>query len=498
MSLDRIVVLSLAVMFCSSVESHATEPIQDWKENSVTKDWYNAAAGLPWRNHGGDWRDADGRPQGPKPFADAVVAGPQGGQVIDFDITAMVKGWLSGRIPDNGVVLRSFEGGQVILHSKERPDPAVHPRLIVRTADGTRHELPATDDVFTHNSTSGSLWGEPHLWVGFAMLKFDLSRLEKDAAVTEAIMRVYPVNKTFRHTVLGVFQPDLGSASPSALGGKLKGLAESYPGDKGLARDPDVLMVSDFERFDWAKSWTVDMNPVHLMPIEEPGKLGFEPLSGKALQGVIPEGSRLGLNLLYKFADRLGYEPEEIYMRYYLRLADNWNPRISGGKLPGIAGTYGKAGWGGRRSDGTNGWSMRGSFGIIPKPDNPAHGLTPVGTYAYFADMPSRYGSAWPWARKGLGLLERNRWYSIEQHVKLNTPGAHNGTLRIWVDGDVAFESDEIMYRTTDALKIDRIWMNVYHGGTANAPEDYHFFIDNVVIAKAYIGPMAGRAVESQ
>jgi hypothetical protein len=32
--------------------------------------------------------------------------------------------------------------------------------------------------------------------------------------------------------------------------------------------------------------------------------------------------------------------------------------------------------------------------------------------------------------------------------------------------------------------------MNVYHGGTMPSPYDQHLFIDNVVIAKQYIGPI--------
>ena len=41
-----------------------------------------------------------------------------------------------------------------------------------------------------------------------------------------------------------------------------------------------------------------------------------------------------------------------------------------------------------------------------------------------------------------------------------------------------------------DRLKIEQLWMNVYHGGKAPSPYDQHLFIDNVVIAREYIGPM--------
>ena len=64
----------------------------------------------------------------------------------------------------------------------------------------------------------------------------------------------------------------------------------------------------------------------------------------------IAKGSTGALNTLFKFAKETGSEPEEIYFRYYLRLADDWNQTLQGGKMPGISGTYGVAGWGGRKS----------------------------------------------------------------------------------------------------------------------------------------------------
>src|SRR5690606_30973736 len=145
-------------------------------------------------------------------------------------------------------------------------------------------------------------------------------------------------------------------------------------------------------------------------------------------------------------------EPEEVYFRYYLRFADDWNPTVTGGKLPGLAGTYDKGGWGGRRSDGTNGWSMRGSFHKTSSKSNPVSSLYAIGTYAYHADMKSRYGEDWNWPRRGLGLLEKNRWYCIEQYVKLNTPGAADGVMRAWVDGRLAFERTDIRSRTVPTL----------------------------------------------
>jgi hypothetical protein len=71
----------------------------------------------------------------------------------------------------------------------------------------------------------------------------------------------------------------------------------------------------------------------------------------------------------------------------------------------------------------------------------------------------------------------------------MNTVGQNDGILRGWVDGILAFEKADIKFRTVSTLKIERIWMNVYHGGTSPTPENIDLYFDNVVIAKSYIGP---------
>jgi hypothetical protein len=100
------------------------------------------------------------------------------------------------------------------------------------------------------------------------------------------------------------------------------------------------------------------------------------------------------------------------------------------------------------------------------------------------------YGDIWIWQNSYRGYLENNRWYCVEQYIKLNTPGWKDGLFRAWVDGRPAFERLDIRFRNTDKLKIEQVWMNVYHGGTIPSPYDQHLYLDNMVIARQYIGPM--------
>ena len=128
--------------------------------------------------------------------------------------------------------------------------------------------------------------------------------------------------------------------------------------------------------------------------------------------------------------------------------------------------------------------SMRGF-----ETDHPLHGLTQMGTYAYHADMQSTYGDIWQWPG---ALLQRNRWYCIEQHLRLNKPGLNDGLLQVWVDGKLVMDKANIRLRNTPNLRIETVWLNVYHGGSEVSPQDQHLYIDNVVVARSYIGPLGG------
>jgi hypothetical protein len=270
--------------------------------------------------------------------------------------------------------------------------------------------------------------------------------------------------------------------SAAALQAAPLGGATVEPALKG--RD-DVVFVCDFEADNWLSTWGGKAHPENFAALSADPERRFQPHSGKALRVRVKKGDNNGGTLQFLFKKQTGVEPDEIYFRYCLRLADDWKPR-DGGKLPGIAGTYGKAGWGGRKVNGTDGWSARGLFQGFTR-----DGKTPTGYYCYHVDQKTKYGDHFVWKQDNLGFLENNRWYCIEQYVKLNTPTKHDGILRGWVDGKPAFERTDLRFRDVDRLKIEDVWINIYYGGTAPAPAEYHLYIDNVVIAKKPIGPPA-------
>jgi hypothetical protein len=499
------IVWALSILISATAASGAKN---DWAEGTpgrstgASRDYYNAAGKLAWKNFMGDWRDAKDVAQGNSAYATTNVVDDDQGKFVEWDVTSLVREWHRGKYQNQGFFLRTISsGGTIAFCSREHAEAQQRPRLIVVGEQGPR-ELGPKADTYLTKSTYRSQGNSDVLKVSGSpdnlLIRFDLTPVNRLGQLSTATLRLYST-KQYGRADIGVFRcrqgHDLPPSDPTV------GLASQYPNDRGIAKDPDVVFATDFESEAWHNEWTYAGKIKVIDTVSEDAERKFEPLQGKALRVKIAEGSTGALNTLFKFEKETGKEPEEIYFRYYLRLGDNWNQTLQGGKMPGISGTYGVAGWGGRKVDGTDGWSARGSFGLSIPADNPLGGLHPIGTYCYHADMQGWYGDGWGWHIGYRGFLESNRWYSVEQFLKLNTPGKTDGILRAWVDktdgilrawvdGRLAFEKTDIRFRHVDKLKIEQVWMNVYHGGTKPSPYDQHLFIDNVVIANKYIGPM--------
>ena len=463
------------------------------KDNGATRDYYNRAGQLEWKHKLGDWRDANDVAQGDAPFATATITAADQAKFVAWDVTPLVREWLGGKHPNQGFFLRAVGGqGARSFGSREQKDAALRPQLVL-TGDKDTLALAPEADTYLDGSTYRSLGNADTLKVSsapqHALLRFDLAGTDKLGKVSKAVLRLHNLAQSGgKPLTVGVFRRAQGHDVPDEE--PQFGLAAQYPGDRGIGKDPAVLFATGFEAEDWAREWSQVGPPKRLRTLDAEPALGFRPLQRKALAVHLVKGELTACNTLYKFGPKHGAEPEEVYFRYYLRLGDDWNQTAQGGKMPGLSGTYGKAGWGGRRSNGSNGWSARGSFYLSIPDDNPLAGRHPIGWYCYHADQQGTYGDGWVWKHGYRGFLEKNRWYCIEQYVKLNTPKEKDGVLRAWVDGRLAFEKTDIRFRDVDRLKVEQVWLNVYHGGTTPSPRDQHLFLDNVVIARRYIGPM--------
>lgn len=470
---------------CAATPGTALPSLRD-DEQGPTCQYFNGAAKLDWPGEAAAVIDA-GSPTSASGF---FFAAGDGALFASFDATAVVeRSRESGRQSVDLVLYNGGGGGTLELHSRESEELLMRPRLKLKTASGRSFELAPSADTFISCSTHASLGGQKRIKVGPSERAIVAFPIQQIAEPIERAELEIGVRKAYGRgeVLLGQLAGFDGGAEAAAR----FGIAAGHPEDVGLEGDPRVWLVERFSRDNWVGDWSylsISSRAAH--PVAQDPDLRFEALQGRALRIEIPADGNTGLDLRFGFRDKLGYEPEQAYMRYYLRLADDWHPDVDGGKLPGFAGTYGVAGWGQRRSDGQNGWSARGSFLAHPRGSDPRTTPTPIGTYAYHAGMSSDYsGDSWPWGHLR-SLLENNRWYSIEQFVQLNTPGRKDGVVRAWVDGVQVFERTNVDFRHTDTLKIETVWMNVYHGGSRTPGKDLHLYIDNVVIASEYVGPM--------
>ena len=234
--------------------------------------------------------------------------------------------------------------------------------------------------------------------------------------------------------------------------------------EPGLEGRSDVVLQDGFEVVDWYTTWGRADAPNNTEVVSDGSAL-----SGSShLRVQVPAGGHYGTSFGFDFADQGMAEPDEVYFRYAIRLGPSWTTEGGGGgKLPGFGGTYGVAGWGGRPVNGSDGWSARGLFW---QPDSGrAGGATRIGYYVYHADMTGTYGDNWYWSGGPLGTndaLERGRWYQLEMHVVMNTPGSNDGVLEGWVDGQKVFERRDVRFRDVDTLHVERVCCGCRMGAT--------------------------------
>ena len=131
----------------------------DWAEglagkgDGATRDYYNRAARLAWKHYLGDWRDAENRPQGNKPYVTEKLIDNDTPRFVEWEVTSLVQEWLEGRYPNQGMLLRGIEGkGSFHFRSREYEDIEQCPRLILTISNRTLEFIP-TADTYLEPST---------------------------------------------------------------------------------------------------------------------------------------------------------------------------------------------------------------------------------------------------------------------------------------------------------------------------------------------------------
>ena len=470
--------------------------------DGISCKFFDVAMGLQWPDDAVPWADALGVPAGSKPFDVQLLESRQPPKVLRWNVLALVKAWAAGQVDNEGLLLAPLgekNGGGAEFHSREAADVSVRPSLRVQHADGATEFLSPQADAHLDCSTYTGLGARDVLHIGpgsVGVLRFDLAKLRKGpaarATAAELILVRVAGSSVWSDGALGVFR--LTTPWTQRFETPDRGLASAFPGDRGIEAHPAVLWADSFASGKLKPGWNLaQMVRSKLMqPLAAP-TADDKLLTLPSLQATIPRGEHLGLDLRFDLPRGPNQVPmQEAYLRYYLRLGSEWMDSPDSGKLPGLAGTYNRAGWGGRGWHGMQGWSARGSFIKSLPIDHPAHRRLPLASYVYHSKSASSYGDILVWGGgKGAALVTPGRWVCIEQHVRLNTPGKEDGVLRAWVDGQPVFARRNLRLRDTLEVGIENAWFDLYMGGQQPALRDMAINIAQVVVASRYIGTMA-------
>ncbi len=308
---------------------------------------------------------------------------------------------------------------------------------------------------------------------------------------------------------LAVNEPPRSSLPPTILVPlpEHRGLAARYPRDTRLATDPAVVFADDVEssttgvlpdglaaeqRTAWNNPWDRAWGGSRITDDPEHVHAGHRALEFRMNgPGAIGVGKYI----------RRGFD--RLFFRYYIKYDDAFPGahHVGAGiaaRAPGVPDANP-----GVKPDGTNQFDVlldHWSFDAGGPP--PGH----LVAYVYHMDQQHQWGEQFypsgrtlPGVNGARGIFGpsfvprkdfvpvRGRWYCYEFMAQANTPGQRDGRVAFWVDGRIAADFPNLRFRSVDALKINRVDVGMYesrHNGL------HRVWIDDVVVATAYIGPM--------
>ncbi|MBC7326693.1 hypothetical protein H5T87_01090 [bacterium] len=304
------------------------------------------------------------------------------------------------------------------------------------------------------------------------------------------------------------------------------GLAEKYPGDKGIERDPDVIFFEGFEVSsikELEKYWENISNP-QIMSLSNdvpPGSAGSHSLLMTHIGGQ-GTGGHLYRRLLP------GYN--QLFVRFYVKFAPDCGPihhffHIGGYNPP----TPWPQGGAGERPTGDE----RFTIGVEPYGDSWTWDY-----YAYWMEMRASPPKGQYWGNSFINnpklKVEKGKWICVEIMIKMNEPATErNGEMALWINGKLVsnlrqgFPKGKWIYdkfipnqggkcvrwseekegpeyfnipeggapfegfrwRKDPNLKLNFLWVLLY---ITQSPENKvsKVWFDHIVVAKSYIGPI--------
>lgn len=138
---------------------------------------------------------------------------------------------------------------------------------------------------------------------------------------------------------------------------------------------------------------------------------------------------------------------EEYFLEYRVRFLSNFE-WVKEGKLPGLGG--GSLPSGGKTD--SNGMTARFLW----------KGGGALKIYLYRAGQASKWGDEEDLKTKLVG----DRWIRLKERIRLNTPGAYDGEIEAWVNGERVYSRNDLIFRTNAASwKLDAFLFETFYGG---------------------------------
>jgi hypothetical protein len=110
--------------------------------------------------------------------------------------------------------------------------------------------------------------------------------------------------------------------------------------------------------------------------------------------------------------------------------------------------------------------------------------------YTYFPGQIGDYGDNVEPNHGWSPVIDEERWVCYEYMIKLNRVGMSDGEQRLWIDGRLAIEQTGMLWRKNDDMVINNVMQPTY---THTPPQPGHkrsLWLDNLVVARRYIGPL--------
>lgn len=267
------------------------------------------------------------------------------------------------------------------------------------------------------------------------------------------------------------------------------GIARDYPGDFGIRENKLVLFTEDFDSDQGLKSWTDRKGQASINADGHGGTKCAQILA--TLADPKAQGGHL-----FK---RLPFGEDEVFCRFYVRFK---SPHDYVGHLVSLTG-----------DSPAEPVPFRGD-GICP--DGNVRFMTSVEPFGYAGAFPQpgawRLLSYWcememdrvdnKYWGNGCGtkvpvVATQDTWTCVEMMVKMNTtPSERDGVQAFWIDGKLASGFEGFRWRTARNLQVNGVWLNYFMSSVSAARQGATqplttstVQFDDVVVAKAYVGP---------